>query len=459
MGGYNNKNKVGGFFMKRYRQLIRHSGNKDLFRAVEMSIAALSSNIPLHIHAEGLRGTGKTTIMRSVKELLPPIQRIKGCIYNCYPDSPHCPEHSHLSLQEIAKIGSEIVPCPFLEISHAAKIGTVVGSIDLSKLTNPLGAKAAILPGTIPQAHRGVIFIDEINRLADSSPELADVLLDVMGTKPGHIQIEETGISTVEFPVSVAIWAASNPDEDPGALTIIRKQLSDRFDFGINMGRPSEYSAVFNILAQRNDKETIKNEHPSIDRIGSLSDIIIDDSIRNAMAKIYVDYKLESLRAIEAMETASSISCLLANRQRVAIDDLIHAVPLVLNHRADKETLAEILKYLEDLKSSCWNIESACKSQSISERAKSTAGADPLEKLVWWKKVLEKLLSKLNFLNKFKGGGDQGVASDGRVMSGGNMRLMDPAKVDLKAPPRKAVPLGELPVEEFISSDHHKPHG
>ena len=45
--------------MKHYNQLIRHNGNSDLFRAVEMSIVALSNNIPLHIHAEGLRGTGK----------------------------------------------------------------------------------------------------------------------------------------------------------------------------------------------------------------------------------------------------------------------------------------------------------------------------------------------------------------------------------------------------------------
>ena len=446
--------------MKYYRKLIRHSGNSDLFRAVEMSITALSSNIPLHIHAEGLRGTGKTTIMRSVKELLPPILRVKDCIYNCHPDSPHCPEHSHLSSREITSIGSEIVPCPFLEISHAAKIGTVVGSIDLSKLTNPLGARAAILPGTIPQAHRGVIFIDEINRLADASPELADVLLDVMGTKPGHIQIEETGLSTVGFPVSVAIWAASNPDEDPGPLTIIRKQLSDRFDFGINMGRPNDYNAVFDILAQRNSKETSKDDHHVIDRVGSLNDMIIEDSIRSIIAKIYVDFKLESLRAVEAMETASSISCLLADRQRVTIADLTHAVPLVLSHRSDKETIVEILKYLESLQSSSWNLEGVSKSQYISEKTKISPAADQLEKLVWWKRALEKLLSKLNFLNKFKGGTDsQGNGSENRILSGSHIKLMDPTKVDFKAPPQKAIPMGELPIEEIISSDHHKPHG
>lgn len=50
-------------------------------------------------------------------------------------------------------------PCPFLEISHAAKVGTVVGSVDLGKLTNQGEVRAALLPGTIPQVHRGIILL------------------------------------------------------------------------------------------------------------------------------------------------------------------------------------------------------------------------------------------------------------------------------------------------------------
>ena len=64
--------------------------------------------------------------------------------------------------------------------------------------------------GTIPKAHRGIVFIDEINRIADTSPEIVDLLLDVMGTKPGRIQIEEAGLPVTEIPVQVTVWAASN---------------------------------------------------------------------------------------------------------------------------------------------------------------------------------------------------------------------------------------------------------
>ena len=151
-----------------------------------MSIVSTIAGEPLHIHAEGLRGTGKTTIMRKAQDILPTITRIKGCIYNCDPAEPHCPHHRELSAQEIADLGVEEIPMPFLEISHSAKVGTVAGSIDLAKLTDGSNPEARLLPGLIPQAHRGIIFIDEINRLADTAPEITDILLDLMGTKPGH---------------------------------------------------------------------------------------------------------------------------------------------------------------------------------------------------------------------------------------------------------------------------------
>ncbi|QJW48429.1 magnesium chelatase [bacterium BFN5] len=332
--------------MKSYYQLVRHDGNQELFRTVEMSVIAIANGHPFHIHAEGLRGTGKTTIMRAVKDILPPIVRIKNCIYNCHPANPHCPEHRSLLPEQIAAIGTEVVPCPFLEISHSAKIGTVVGSIDLNKLTDRIHPTAALLPGTIPQAHRGIIFIDEINRLADTSPELADVLLDVMGTKPGRIQIEETGLPKIELPVNVTIWAASNPDEDPGPLVQVRKQLSDRFDLSVNMGRPSAYRDIMAILENRNHHGRSTSDQMSIP--GNIHAVTADEEIKKALANIYVDYGIESIRAVEGMETAAGLTALLDGRSRTSIRDLIKVVPLVLGHRADKTTITSILRYLDN---------------------------------------------------------------------------------------------------------------
>ena len=447
--------------MKHYNQLIKHSGNSDLFKAIELSIVALSNNIPLHIHAEGLRGTGKTTMMRSVREMLPPILRVKNCIYNCHPEYPHCPEHRHLSPQEISGIGSELVPCPFLEISHAAKIGTVVGSIDLGKLTSRTQAMAAILPGTIPQAHRGIVFIDEINRLADTSPELADVLLDVMGTKPGHIQIEETGMPTVELPVSVTVWAASNPDEEPGSLMRIRKQLADRFDFGISMGKPSDYQAVFSILEQRNNKESLAYDNRINNITGSLSNNIIDDHIRKIIAAIYVDFNLESLRAIETIEMAASLSCLMAGRQKVGVVDIIDIVPLALAHRIDSKTIANILEYLKNIgNNKVVNMGGMYQLQSSTEIQQNVEVNEPYRKVALWKKILDSFHRKMSMLRqKLMGSGFQGTGHGTEVMSSGSMKIMDPSKVNLTAPPKKALAMRELPVEEFLSSEGNKQNG
>ncbi|MDD2555098.1 MAG: magnesium chelatase [Syntrophaceticus sp.] len=342
--------------MKNYLQLTRHTGNTTLFLAVEMSLVSALRGIPLHMHAEGLRGTGKTTIMRSIKQILPKITRIKGCLYNCDPDNPHCPQHAKLTPDEIAEVGTEEVPVPFLEISHSAKIGTVAGTINLKKLTDPTQPEAALLPGIIPQAHRGIIFIDEINRLADTSPEITDILLDAMGTKPGRVQIEETGLPLVEVPVSASVWAASNPDEEPGPLSEIRRQLSDRFDLVIPMGRPSTPEEVVDILktndeAMKSDDRGLSVEEQSqleqlkknIEDIALQCDIDMPDYLTNFLANLYINYNIESLRALEAIRQAAILHCSLRKRNQLLISDIMAVLPLALYHRVNPATLTEIM--------------------------------------------------------------------------------------------------------------------
>ena len=342
--------------------LVRHPGNDALFRAVEMSLLSTLAGRPLHIHAEGLRGTGKTTIMRRVRRVLPRIRRIKGCLYNCDPAAPHCPHHRGLSPAAIAELGEERVPMPFLEISHAAKIGTVVGSIDLTRLVRATEPEAALLPGTIPQAHRGIIFVDEINRLAETSPELADVLLDVMGTKPGRVQIEETGLPPVELPVQVTVWAASNPDEDPGPLEEIRRQLSDRFDLVIYTDRPGDPAVVEQILAAAEVEGTTP---PGIAetqaelwrtrlalRLADLHKVQVPPLLRREVASLYSKFDLESLRAVQAMQSCMRLMACLENRTEVQLADLLRVAPLALRHRVDPETLKRITSHLAALQES-----------------------------------------------------------------------------------------------------------
>ncbi|MDD4599800.1 hypothetical protein SDC9_30267 [bioreactor metagenome] len=484
--------------MKSYHKLIRHDGNRELFRAVEMSVIALENGYPFHIHVQGLRGTGKTSIMRAVKDIMLPIVRIKGCMYNCHPLEPHCPEHRNLSREAIAFIGTETVPCPFLEISHSAKVGTVVGSIDLAKLTNKTDAVAALLPGTIPKAHRGIIFVDEINRLADTSPEIADVLLDLMGTKPGRIQVEETGMPTVELPVTVAVWAASNPDEDPGPLAQIRKQLADRFDLAVNMGRPSDHNAVMAILDYKGTCDS-KNDGKPFTVAGKLDDITSDRMIKNVFASIYVDFGLESLRAVEGMEKAASLSALIAGRSAITIEDISGTVPLVLNNRADNATITNILKYLDNI-----NVNNSASKFPEPLQIREQIAEDLTDKYESTVTLCGKLwngFKRIFNVNKYaarplidpplpnktnpakpsaspnpgkRSKASRGNNDAGSMTANANVptqavkttpaeraedNIIDPTHTVIKAPPNKATPLSALSIEQFVTSEDKKSDG
>jgi magnesium chelatase subunit I len=341
--------------------LVRHAGNDALLKAIEMSLLATASGQPLHLHAEGLRGTGKTTVMRAVRRALPRIRRIKGCLYNCDPAHPHCPAHRALTAEAVAALGDEWVPMPYLEISHSAKVGTVVGSIDLGRLVSPTQPEAALLPGTIPQAHRGIIFVDEINRLAETAPELADILLDVMGTKPGRVQIEETGLPAVELPVQVTVWAASNPDEDPGPLEDIRRQLSDRFDFVIYTDRPGDAAAVEAILDAAGGADWHRALSPAdaaqadrfradLDRrAGALPQVAVPQPLRQQLAEIYSRFNVESLRAVQAIQLGMRLAACLEGRSAAEAEDLARIAPLALRHRVDGETIKKVTAHLATL--------------------------------------------------------------------------------------------------------------
>lgn len=463
--------------MNHYTSLVRHSGNRELFLFLELAILSQSRGYPLHIHVEGLRGTGKTTIIRAARQILPPIKRLKGCLYNCDPEKPHCPEHRNLSREAIFSLGIEEIPMPFLEISASAKVGTVVGTIDLSRITNSSRPEAALLPGTIPQAHRGIVFVDEINRLADTSPELADVLLDVMGTKPGRLQIEESGLPRVEIPVQVSVWAASNPDEDPGSLEDIRRQLSDRFDFQVEMGRPAEPQVVAAVLARDRGREQdgIVRDRKVQEELQKMACLLprveVDERIRQVVASLYTKFNLESLRAVEALLYGARVYIAREGRRYlVEIKDLLTVAPAALRHRVEPGRLAEILQHLKGLSEEMEKqVAATLPAQRETTRAEGRiARANRDGKLNLWQRareflnrLMERILpdwlrhSRRRRPGRSGGGGGWGDRPGSRSEQEGGRGLnkpqvSDPTHTPILAPPRRARPLFEIAAEGLI---------
>lgn len=442
------------FFLVAYHKLIKHSGNHHLIEACEIAVLSTLKGIPFHLHAEGVRGTGKTTILRSVKNVLPEIVRIKDCEYNCHPDLPHCPDHKDLNIHQLEQIGKEWITVPFFEISHTAKPGTIAGSIDLKKLTRNNNPLPALLPGIIPRAHRGIIFVDEINRLADTSPELADILLDVMGTKPGKIQVEETGLEKVELTVNVSVWAASNPDEDPGSLEDIRKQLSDRFDFSIPVERPREKEVVEKILSaesflnsqlnnisKRDEKFKVELRELSQSNKNSWQ---LEKEVEENLAQIYVKYKLESLRALKALRLGAILKSILKGKGKGELAELVEITPLALKHRVDKNTLNNIIDYLKNEKEE----EKRTRKDNYScDLAKTTKTGEERKKQGKRSFLLD-LLRKLRGHTPGKQGQENGHGSCKKPSNGGrgvNKSLqMKPDEKNVKTPEVDAKPLSEL---------------
>lgn len=342
--------------MRSFAELRRHAGNAALFQAVQLSLVGAIRGVPLHLHAQGVRGTGKTTVLRAAAALLPPIPRLEGCLFNCDPAAPHCPQHRSAIPDES---GVETVPGPFRELSHSTKVATAVGSLDLGRLVGVTDPVAALLPGLIPQAHRGVLFVDEINRLADTAPELTDILLDAMGTKPGRVQVEEAGLPVAALTLTATVWAASNPDEDPGPLGDLRRQLADRFDLVVTVERPAEPAVVAEIVAAAagfgrvagpkrgpaegedvEEQQYLASARASLTKAAALAgQVMVPESIQQAIATLYCRCGVESLRAVEGLTLATIYQCALRGGAAVDRRDLTAVLPLVLAHRLEPEQL------------------------------------------------------------------------------------------------------------------------
>ena len=468
--------------MRTYGELVRHTGNEALCRAVELGVLGIVRGYPLHLHAEGLRGTGKTTILRAARALLPRMLRIRGCAYNCDPRAPHCPAHRGLSPAEVLGLGTEWVPTPFLEISPSAKIGTVVGSIDLGRLAGAAAPEAALLPGTLAQAHRGIVFVDEINRLADTSPELADALLDVMGTKPGRLQIEETGLPRVELVCRVSIWAASNPDEEPGPLADIRRQLADRFDLAVAMHRPGVPADVVAVLASdeftaappapEGEAETARLAR-TLRLRGALDMPAMPEPLRQLLGEVYCGFQLESLRAVQAWQAAARLQALVEGAGEVNLSHLLAVAPSVLRHRMEPDELARALAHLERGGGPQGAVqEMAGAAAAPATPAKPEEGPPPSAEGARdgrgaWQDLLARLRGGPAGAGAGAGGGSSGRAGDsaragtgfgsgtgGRAGAGGGgagSTLADPSDLPLFAPPVSARPLQHLQEDAWLS--------
>ncbi len=208
---------------------------------VEMKLALLLNVIEPAIGGAlimGQRGTGKSTAVRALADLLPQLACVRGCVYNCDPaDEPKLCADCRARLQVTTRLPRVRAQVPVIELPLNATEDRVCGTISFERALSA-GIKA-FEPGLLAHANRGFLYIDEVNLLED---HLVDLLLDTSVT--GRNQVEREGLS-VAHPARFVLIGSGNPEEGE-----LRPQLLDRFGLFVEVRTPDSIDERVEVVTQ-----------------------------------------------------------------------------------------------------------------------------------------------------------------------------------------------------------------
>jgi magnesium chelatase subunit I len=186
----------------------------------------------------GHRGTGKSTAVRALTTLLPRTRVVLDCRFRCDPaaDDSLCEECRKRKAKGSLK--SRLSPVPVVDLPLGATEDSVVGALDIERALSR--GEKAFMPGLLARAHRGFLYVDEVNLLED---HLVDLLLDVAAS--GENVVERDGLS-VRHPSRFVLVGSGNPEEGE-----LRPQLLDRFGLAVEVATPSDLSTRVEIVRRR----------------------------------------------------------------------------------------------------------------------------------------------------------------------------------------------------------------
>lgn len=302
---------------------------------------------------KGEKGTGKTTAVRALADLLPPINSVKGCVFNCDPEDTN-------SLCELCRsddIQIEEKKMRVVELPLGATEDRVVGSINIEKALKE-GIKS-LEPGLLAEANRNILYVDEINLLDDN---LVDVLLDAAAY--GINVVEREGVSFTHSSNFILV-GTMNPAEGE-----LRPQLSDRIGLHIVVSSIMDLEDRVKIMERREAYEKdpqkfrekfSKNQEEVRQKIIKarkiLKDVEIPHELLEVIAQLCMDMGVDGHRAdIAILKTAKTIAAY--NEQIMVTEDHVNeAALLVLGERFHKASLDEdkVKKQMEQAKSELSN--------------------------------------------------------------------------------------------------------
>lgn len=298
----------------------------------------------------GHRGTAKSTAVRALAALLPPIKAVTGCPYSCAPEQTaglceQCRQPAGNKKASDARTSTQTrqktstIPVPVIDLPLGATEDRVCGTLDIERaLTQGIQAFA---PGLLARANRGFLYIDEVNLLED---HLVDVLLDVAAS--GVNVVEREGIS-IRHPARFVLVGSGNPEEGD-----LRPQLLDRFGLHARITTITEVSERVEIVKRRRaydaDAATFaagweKQQAGLRRKIKAaqkrLPEVVLPDALLYKIADLCVRLNIDGHRGELTISRTATALAALENHAEVSADDVRRIAVLSLRHRLRKDPL------------------------------------------------------------------------------------------------------------------------
>lgn len=287
----------------------------------------------------GDRGTGKSTTIRALADLLPEIDVVADDPFNSDPHDPDWMDNDE-SAQAVRLTVKKKVP--MVDLPLGATEDRVCGTIDIEKALSE-GVKA-FEPGLLAKANRGILYVDEVNLLDD---HLVDVLLDSAAS--GWNTVEREGIS-IRHPARFVLVGSGNPEEGE-----LRPQLLDRFGMHAEIRTVKEPALRVEIVEQRaafdqNPQEFLENHQTAQEAMQKqlvmarekLPSVEMDYEQRVKISQVCSELDVDGLRGDIVTNRAAKALAAFEGRNEVTVDDIRRVITLCLRHRLRKDPLESI---------------------------------------------------------------------------------------------------------------------
>ncbi len=291
----------------------------------------------------GDRGTGKSTAVRALAALLPDMAVVTGCAFGCDPGDAGALCESCRERHAIGKLPVSRAAVPVVDLPLGATEDRVVGALNLERALAD-GVKQ-FEPGLLARAHRGFLYIDEVNLLED---HIVDLLLDVAAS--GENVVEREGLS-LRHPARFVLIGSGNPEEGE-----LRPQLLDRFGLCIEVRTPTEINARIEVVRRRDDYDRdpagFTKRYAAAEKLlrkrivaarQRLPEIAVADEVLRQAAQICIALGTDGLRGELTLLRAARALAAFEGAEAVDATHLRRMTPSALRHRLRRDPLDDSL--------------------------------------------------------------------------------------------------------------------